>query len=1198
MLSTPVVRLCMRRRTLRQRMLAVAVALLLGWSGTSAATTPSQPDGQRAGEGTCECGREAVTGNEICFVGEACTVGGADECDTSADCGPGAFCLTNATPNENCCERRVCVDSCGTSCPGLSGQCVNAPPQSTFVMCPVPPYVPTSSWPSLLALAMMVLVAGIAVGWRRSRAIRRAGVASLAIALLVCAATAGAAHAGEVHGFVSSAWGSGPGQPGIETRIRIPEVTVYLKTVPGGVAGPQVVTNAHGAYEAPPHAPGSYQLCVEATGFATSCDPTPIALTAETYLPTKDALIGPLTGVIRGQIRLADGTPCYHENVFFERLEQAEVSLLDMLDAVVAGPVPANDLGQYVLPEIPGPGSYKLRATYDNSVVEQTVSLSAAALTGHTDFDLTVANSSPKILGITPSLGGNALRSASPGSTLQVALSAVSPGGHPLHYRWGDGTPSFVSTDTSTISWTIASTSATNVLFVEVTDNLGGFANGHLTVPGGSGNAKFAGTVSTLPGSTPLSGATVTVNGTAATTNAGGQFLVNVAESPRYVLTIKQQGYALMSRIFYGSTTGLQLVLSPSQHTAFDAAKKRVIKFAPKVKPPKGRKKIQAKIKIDGTKLVDENGDPPIGSINGYLFAYDLDRPNAIPGDLSATTTGSQDVRLESFGAVDVRFVDDANQPLNLMPGATADIQLSIQRDWKTAPATIPLFTYDETAGYWRQEGTLTKSGSKYRGTVQHFSSFNADAVFTDTACIKLVVADTPTTSPPRLAPPFPFRLHVSYPTSTSSVNHNDFQVTEAINGLFRLPANTDVTLEIHPGSGPDAVLRSFTVKSGAAISNAFDGFPPLPYDACNGFDPNQTPNQPVFLAVDVPPHAMVFLTRKGVGSTQEAADYYNTNAGVTTDATNSTCTGPKCTLAGWKTANAFDGTEPAVAYYYNGGDLGLGREMHCRQNGADIACYVTNYGSPGGDSDSAIADAINHNAPIATVAMEYVAAAGPTGVKFYVYNHATGDALANQAILDSEGPKNVPHLCIQCHGGQYNSSTNLVSGSSFLPFDVFSFGFNSAVGVTLAAQQEPFRKLNQLMKATLPNPLNAHNPIGNLIDGWYPCGVGSVGCTAVGTYVPPPPAPGWPSKPDLYKTVVAPYCRTCHVSQSSFGDWTLESGFVGFASSIDGAVCGSSRYMPHAEVTFKKFWLSTNPHGPAYLADSALGLNLSGCPN
>lgn len=1015
---------------------------------------------------------------------------------------------------------------------------------------------------------------------------------------------------GEVHGFVVA-------ELKVQREVSfvppprglyLPDISVFLKNLATGNVGPKVNTNPHGWYMLPRHAAGRYQLCLEGTGFVPRCDPTSISLSSETYSTPRDASIEPLPGVVQGRVLLKDGAVCYHENPFFGTLQTTKVSLEDGGGTVVAGPVLANSMGHYVLPKIPAPGTYVIKGSCAGATAKRPVTLSALDLTGANAFNLTLDNAAPQIVSIIPTLGGKAVQTAAPGDMLQVKVTAVSPVGNQLHYRWGDGTPGFVSADSPTITWNLPNVQGTNVLFVEVTDNKGGFADSRLSLTTSNAGAVFAGTVSETPGLPPVAGASVGVNGKLVTTDATGHFLIRVAESDRYVLNVKKPTYALLSQVFHAGTTGLDLRLSRARRQACD----------PKTLCSAIEETHQtvSGVAIEANTLVDTKGNPVTTPFNVDVHGYDLQQPNPIPGDFSAKDKSGQDVRMETYGAVHVEVTDGGGSPLKLGPGAEAEIFLQVDpARLATAPPTIPLLSYDEVTGYWKQEGEARLVGSRYEGRIRHFSQFNADTVFVDTACIKMTVDDTPTTTPPRFAPPFPFRLHVSIPTSAGPVRHNDFPVTEKINGLFRLPPNTIVTLEIHPASGPDAVIRSFTVNSGAAISNSFNGFPPLPYDACQGFDPSSTlPGQPVFLAVDLPTHNIPYLSIAGAGSQAEAAAYYNANAGVTTDALNTTCTGQKCTLAGWKTANLFDGTEPAVAYFYNAGDLGLGREMHCRKNGSDVACYVTNYGHnfpPAADPDSAIADAISHTNPIATVAMEYSAAGGSTGVKFYVFFHATGDKLANQAVLDSEGPKNVPHLCIQCHGGYYDATSHTANGASFLPFDVFSFAFNAAAGVTLAGQQEQFRQLNSLVAATNPNSVNSNNPILNLINGWYPCGVNNVGCNPVNTYSPPPPNPGWAIKPDLYQKIPRVYCRTCHVAQNSGIDWTQYTQFAndfsgtppGFRTAIQSRVCTASAHsMPHAEVPFKKFWFSTDPHAPFYLADPGTGLGFpggaaNGCP-
>lgn len=258
----------------------------------------------------------------------------------------------------------------------------------------------------------------------------------------------------------------------------------------------------------------------------------------------------------------------------------------------------------------------------------------------------------------------------------------------------------------------------------------------------------------------------------------------------------------------------------------------------------------------------------------------------------------------------------------------------------------------------------------------------------------------------------------------------------------------------------------------------------PAAAKACNG-DPNAKP---------------CFLTRKGIGSQQESNSYYSTIDP----------TGAKATFSEWLRLNGFgaDGSGDVRAIFYNDHDLNLGRDMNCCMSSVtNIACYVTNYGpDPANavgwflqpDAIKALkdaADAFNKvpgNAPFATVAMEWIPFSFEPNpfdnVKFYVFD-GNGNR-QTQAILDSEGIKQVPQICLPCHGGSYDTGTHTVFAASFLPFDVFHMVYSSDPKLTLAAQQENFRLLNAIVKATGPNPTNSNNPIVQLIDTWYPNGV------------------------------------------------------------------------------------------------------------
>jgi len=114
-------------------------------------------------------------------------------------------------------------------------------------------------------------------------------------------------------------------------------------------------------------------------------------------------------------------------------------------------------------------------------------------------------------------------------------------------------------------------------------------------------------------------------------------------------------------------------------------------------------------------------------------------------------------------------------------------------------------------------------------------------------------------------------------------------------------------------------------------------------------------PKKPAFLItnnlVNLPApcggHSPCWLTRKGaqlVGTPNPAAaqNYaYYQRIGATFDS---------WTLQAFRDTNQFDSTDEVTAFYFNNGDLQLGREMHCNPGHfqlARFACYVSNYGPP-----------------------------------------------------------------------------------------------------------------------------------------------------------------------------------------------------------------------------------------------------------
>ena len=111
-----------------------------------------------------------------------------------------------------------------------------------------------------------------------------------------------------------------------------------------------------------------------------------------------------------------------------------------------------------------------------------------------------------------------------------------------------------------------------------------------------------------------------------------------------------------------------------------------------------------------------------------FLNPTDEDMPQQMPGMLLAENLQNEARMLETLGMLAVELRSETGDKLNLSEGTTAT--LSVPLDPETlagAPNEIPLWYFDEDNGYWIEEGSATLQGTKYVGTVSHFSFWNCD---------------------------------------------------------------------------------------------------------------------------------------------------------------------------------------------------------------------------------------------------------------------------------------------------------------------------------------------------------------------------------------------------------------------------------------------------------------------------------------
>jgi hypothetical protein len=138
------------------------------------------------------------------------------------------------------------------------------------------------------------------------------------------------------------------------------------------------------------------------------------------------------------------------------------------------------------------------------------------------------------------------------------------------------------------------------------------------------------------------------------------------------------------------------------------------------------------KIAIPSSAVVDAaSGVGYTGTINVAAqwinpTAADLDR--IMPGDLRAIDADNNFKQLVTYGMAAVELTGDAGQKLQIATGKKATVTWPLPAAMAaTAPATIPLWHFDETIGLWKEEGAATKVGNTYEGEVSHFSFWNCD---------------------------------------------------------------------------------------------------------------------------------------------------------------------------------------------------------------------------------------------------------------------------------------------------------------------------------------------------------------------------------------------------------------------------------------------------------------------------------------
>lgn len=226
----------------------------------------------------------------------------------------------------------------------------------------------------------------------------------------------------------------------------------------------------------------------------------------------------------------------------------------------------------------------------------------------------------------------------------------------------------------------------------------------------------------------PISNAAIsTIFGASALTDVNGQFtLANIQldKNAAYV-TASKSGYFVGSRTFQISAGSSNLIeielIAESQSGQFNSLIGGTVTIG-----------NGGSINFSGNSITDvTSGSPYSGTVNVNGYYIDPSGSNfggIMPGQLSGIGPDSSLRALQAMSMMALDLRGSNGQKLQITNGKTASVTFPIPSSLiSSAPATIPLWYFDEVKGLWRQQGTAALSGTNYVGSVSHFTYWAAE---------------------------------------------------------------------------------------------------------------------------------------------------------------------------------------------------------------------------------------------------------------------------------------------------------------------------------------------------------------------------------------------------------------------------------------------------------------------------------------
>lgn len=233
----------------------------------------------------------------------------------------------------------------------------------------------------------------------------------------------------------------------------------------------------------------------------------------------------------------------------------------------------------------------------------------------------------------------------------------------------------------------------------------------------------------------PVENVTIRIGNLSTQTDHNGLFVIKKAPVNKYFsyITAHKEGYLHGSRAIAPTSdvNEIKIMLLPKVVTqTIQSGSTSVITTNGMKITFDGQFKTSSNTQYNGTVQV----------LSHQLNTDDNNFLDKMPGMLFARTEDGESRVLESYGMINIELLGSNGEKLQPVNAARIEFPIATHQ-LATAPSTMPLWHFNDSLGYWIEEGVATREGSKYVGEFSHFSWWNFDIPY-EWVLLKIKIVD------------------------------------------------------------------------------------------------------------------------------------------------------------------------------------------------------------------------------------------------------------------------------------------------------------------------------------------------------------------------------------------------------------------------------------------------------------------------